>query len=99
MRVVSACSSVDFIRVFVGDGVVRAPACWRDANGWICDHRRADEVSPDTQALAAMSKRIGLSRRAPTTRAARAASVYASNDDAPRFRAGLFFHCVVAPPR
>jgi hypothetical protein len=74
MRVVSACSSVDFIRVFVGDGVVRAPACWRDANGWICDHRRADEASPDTQALAAMSKRIGLSRRAPTPRAARAAA-------------------------
>lgn len=27
-----------------------------------------------------------------------AASVYASKDEAPKFRAGLFYHCVVEPP-
>jgi hypothetical protein len=27
-----------------------------------------------------------------------AASVYASKDEAPKFRAGMFYHCVVAPP-
>lgn len=27
-----------------------------------------------------------------------AASVYASRDEAPKFRAGLFYHCVVEPP-
>jgi hypothetical protein len=46
-----------------------------------------------------MSQDSGMSRDGEQRLAKLAASVYATTVDAPEFRAGLFFHCVMPAPR
>lgn len=49
------------------------------------------------QSIRSLGRQQGMSAEFGERLGRLAASVYASKDEAPKFRAGLFYHCVVAP--